>query len=510
MSEASFGTFILDYDRGTLLESGRPIVVGQRALALLNALVLANGQVLPKSKLMEAGWPGTIVEEGNLAVQIATLRKVLGRREDGQEWILTVPRVGYRLIQSRQAEASPITRPQLPTVAVVPFRNLGSDPEQDYFVEGIIDDVIIALSRFRALAVMARSATLAYKGRVVDARDVARTLGVRYVLEGSVRRSGDRLRINAQLVDGETDVQLWAESYDSQLQSVFELQDRITESVVSIVAPTVERAEMERARRKAPTSLTAYELYLQAYEMAFGAANPEILARGRDLIEQSLAIDPDFVPALAVAATSYIGLFTRQLPGATEAKRLRGLEHAHKAMELAGNDALARVAAANTMIKLGYEFETGMANARRAVAENPNSADVLIIAGLCGIHAGELGETEGYLRRALALNANTPNSPWLLTAIAHVKMAEGKFEEALDLALQAHGVSPENHPNHWMLIAANAYLGHLDEARRWRARLQQLLPDTTLTRIRQGQPMKDPHRIDVLIEGMRLAGMPES
>ena len=263
MGTASFGPFIFDRTTGALSRGGRPIAVGGRGAALLAALVDADGGAVGKDALIEAAWPGTIVEEGNLSVQIATLRKALGQRADGQDWIATVPRVGYRLLKaspSPQDSAAGVP----PSLAVLPFGNLSGDAEQEYFADGVVEDIITALSRFRSFAVIARNSSFVYKGRAVDVRQVSKELGVRYVLEGSVRRGGERLRITAQLVDGQTGAHLWAEHFDGAVGEVFEFQDRIAERVVGVVEPQILWAEVRRSKRERPDSIEAYDLYLRA------------------------------------------------------------------------------------------------------------------------------------------------------------------------------------------------------------------------------------------------------
>ena len=202
----AFGPFLLNPDNGTLFRDGELVAIGQKAALLLGALVTSPGQVRTKTELMDAAWPGTTVEESNLSVQIGSLRKLLGPSPGGGEWIATVPRVGYRFVASRKRRRpSRMLRsePVIPSLAVLPFQNLSGDPEQDYFADGIVEDIITALSRFKSFAVIARNSSFVYKGRAVDVRQVARELGVRYVLEGSVRRAGQRLRITAQLIDGD-------------------------------------------------------------------------------------------------------------------------------------------------------------------------------------------------------------------------------------------------------------------------------------------------------------------
>ena len=211
----AFGPFVFDSGRG-LLRGGEPVAVGHRGMALLEALLEADGQPVAKARLFELVWPGTIVEEVNLSVQIAALRKALGRDADGREWITTVPRVGYCLPRQGETPLAP-TGLRRASIVVLPFINMSSDPEQDYFADGVVEDLITALSRFKSFAVVARSSSFAYKGRAADVRVVAEELGVRYVLEGSVQRRRGHVRVTAQLIEGETGIHLWAESFDGEL-----------------------------------------------------------------------------------------------------------------------------------------------------------------------------------------------------------------------------------------------------------------------------------------------------
>ena len=205
-----------------------------------------HGEVLTKAELLDAAWPGMAVEESNLSVQIASLRKLLGPAPDRGEWIATVPRVGYRFVGDTEAPATPQKQasshePVIPSLAVLPFENLSSDPEQDYFADGVVEDIITALSRFKSFAVIARNSSFVYKGRAVDVRQVAEELGVRYVLEGSVRRADERLRITAQLVEGTSRRASLGRQVRRRVEDVFDVQDRITESVVGVVEPHIRR-----------------------------------------------------------------------------------------------------------------------------------------------------------------------------------------------------------------------------------------------------------------------------
>ena len=508
MDTVTFGQLAFNRRNGTLTRDGKHVALGGRSSALLTALVDAKGSVVSKADLMECAWPGLSVEEGNLTVQMAALRKALGQRADGSEWIVTVARIGYRL-WAEDAEQPREASSPLPSLAVLPFHNLSGDATQDYFADGIVDDLITALSRFKTFAVISRNSSFVYKGRAVDVREIGRELGIRYVLEGSIRRSGSRLRVTAQLVDTATAGHLWAQNYDGALEDVFEMQDRITESVVSIVEPMVKRAEIERTRLKPPTSLDAYDLYLEAMALVL-TTEPGATMRAIELIERSLALDPDFPPAIAMAAIAYTSSYDRQVPGASEQTRLKGLEYSRAALAVAGGDANTRVTGGIGVIMLGGEYDNGMAAIRRATVENPNSINVLGFAGVGAFWASELAEAEAFFLRAVRLNSNDHSGQWILTRMAHIRIMQARFEEALDWASRAYAVSPSNPINLSMLVAANVYLGRIEEGKRWTVALQTVSPETTFASIRRGhQMMRDPRQVEVVIEALRLAGMPE-
>jgi adenylate cyclase len=479
-------------------------------VALLGALIDANGAPVAKNALIEAGWPGLVVEEGNLSVQIAVLRKLMGPRPDGLDWIATVPRVGYRLIREAGKPATgKELQWRLPSLAVMPFQNIGGDAEQDYFADGVVEDIIIALSRFKSFAVIARNSSFVYKGKAVDVREAARDLGVRYVLSGSVRRAGQRLRIGAELADGSSGTHLWGHQFDGGLNEVFAFQDAITETVAAIVEPQVRRAEIERARRERPDSIEAYDLYLQALPDVF-STRAEGTARALELLEEALAIDGSFAPALAMTSTVYMLRHAMQLPGATPDDAPRAVSFARRALALRTDDPEALAMCGYSLLSCGYLYDEGLAVMRRALSENPNNATALTQAGIGCLLGGDLEEGESYLQRALRLNPNEFGTHWLLTGIAHIRMAQGRFDEAVEVATRSLAVNDGYDATYWMLIAGNALAGRMTEAKRALEGLNAISPGVTLSRVRRGQAARDPKRIDILIEGMRLSGMPES
>jgi TolB-like protein len=299
---STLGPFVFDREQMKLTRDGLSVSLGSRGTALLAALADARGGVVAKDRLMQAAWPGTIVEEANLTVQIAALRRALGTGQDGQDWIVTVPRVGYRLLWPNAAGS--LAEHGAPAIAVLPFENLSPDPEQSFLADGIVEEIITALSRFRTFGVVARNSTFAYKGRATDVREVARDLGVRYVLEGSVRRSGQRVRVTAQLIEGASGAHLWAEKFEGAVADIFDFQDEITRLVIGIVEPQIRKAEIERTRRKRPESLDAWDLYLQALPLVYSAKVPSY-TEAIALLDRAISLDPDYVPALALASWAH-------------------------------------------------------------------------------------------------------------------------------------------------------------------------------------------------------------
>jgi TolB-like protein len=505
----SFGPFVLDCEAGALTRDGKPVVVSHAGLSLLEAMLQADGKAVPKAELMDRAWPRRIVEEGNLTVQIAALRKALGNGDDGRDWIATVPRVGYRITRAEPAiPGEDYAAAIKPALAVLPFANLGGDPEQDYFADGVVEDIITALSRFTNFAVIARNSSFTYKGQAVDVRQVAKELGVRYVLEGSVRRGGDRLRITTQLVEGAGGAHLWAQTFDGALDDVFEFQDRITEAVATIVSPYIQAAEFERARRERPGSIAAYDSYL--------AALPKILAETESentaayaLLTDALALDPNNGLLLAYAAWVLEHRTTMGWPPLSQHDRQKCFEFARRGLENAAGDPVAMTHCAMALLQVAREYDWGMAVLNSALAANPNSMTVTTAAGVANLHCGSVEQALALLERSTRLSPRDPFAHLSLTGTAHAHMILGNYEEAISYATRSIATNPNFDASYWMLTAANAQLQRMDQARHFLGRLLELTPGLTLARIKEGQPEKDPSRLAPILEGLGIAGLPE-
>ena len=502
-----FGPFVLDVGSGLLQRHGKTLALGQRGMALLKALLDAEGRVVTKAELMDRAWPGTIVEEGNLTVQIAALRKLLGVAPDGREWIATVPRAGYRFVRpgvgSRETDAALTARPAL---AVLPFTNLGRNPGQDWFADGVVDDIITALSRFRSFAVIAWNSSFVYRGRSVDVRQVAGELGVGYVLEGSVRRSGDRLRISAQLVDGTDGANLWAQQYDGALDEVFDFQDRITESVASLVEPHIQSAEIERSRRERPGSIATYDTYLRALAK-ISTETEKNNAEAYALLTEALAIEPDNALLLAHAGWALEHRHTMGWPPFGSDDVARCGELARRGLEHAAGDTLVMAHCGVALMQTVKDYDWGVAVLQSAVEANPNNIMVLVRAGIAHLHCGDLDEALAHFRRANRLSPGDMGAHFALCGTADVHLIRGNHAEALAWAARALASNPNFDPTLWVLVAANAHLGRMEEAHRFLDQLRRLAPGVTLAKIKAGQPAKDPSRTAAMLGGLRLAGL---
>src|SRR5882724_3621129 len=297
--EIHFGRFCLDLAQGGLLRDGKPVPLGNRALEILIVLASAKGEIVTKDELMAQVWPGRVVEENNIQVHVSALRKALDDGNATGSCVMTVPGRGYRLVGTPwavsvdQAAAVPVSKAaERPSIAVLAFQNMSDDPDQDHLTDGIVEEIITGLSRFQGLTVVARNSSFAYRGRAIDVRQIGRELGVRYVLEGSVRKAAGKVRIIGQLIDAATGMHLWADRFEGDLSDIFALQDRMTESVVSAIHPKLIQIEIDLAARR-PNNLSAYDLGRRAlphlYSWTRGGS-----AEALRLVSRALEIDPRY------------------------------------------------------------------------------------------------------------------------------------------------------------------------------------------------------------------------
>jgi TolB-like protein len=504
----TFGPFTLDTARRTLTRDGAAVELGQRGCALLQALLRAQGEPVTKTALMDQGWPGSVVEEGNLTVQIAQLRKLLGTDTEGRDWIVTVPRLGYRLVMPSPPPPEIRDTPK-PALAVMPFANLSGDVAQDYFADGVVEDIITALSKFKSFAVIARNSSFTYKGQAVDVRQIGHELGVRYVLEGSIRRAADRLRISAQLVECEGGKHIWAEQFDGAVNEVFDFQDRITESVATVVEPLIQQAEIDHSRRNRPGSIAAYDLYLRALpksQLATDTGNAAAVA----MMTEALVLEPDNAVYLATAASWISDRTIMGWPPLGPDDRQRCASYVARALSNASQNATVLTHCGNVLLHFLKDYDWAITTIQSAVQANPNDHWTVIHAGVMNLHCGSITDALNWFHRAIRLSPRDPFAFVSLTGISHAHLMLGDLDEALVWATRSLTLNPNYPCTYWMLLAANSLLGRMDEAQRHLAQFQAIVPGVTIARIRDGQPDRHPERIAPMLEGMRLAGLPES
>src|SRR5258706_5309765 len=384
-----FEDFVLDTDQRELRRGPSVVPIAPLAFDLLEFLIRNRERVLTKDDLIASIWNGRIVSESALSTCVNAARSAINDTGEGQRLIRTLPRKGIRFVGEVREELKPaqaiaassaaeqsspaLTLPDRPSIAVLPFTNLSCDPGQDYFADGMVEEIITALSRLRWLFVIAHNSSFTYKGRPVDVRQVGRELGVRYVLEGSIRKAADRVRIIGQLIDASTGAHIWADRFDGTIEDIFDLQDQVTASVVGAIAPKMEQAEIKRARCKPTANLDAYDYYLPGMAKVYQAtkdANGDALR----LLYKAVELDANFASAYGMAAWCYAW---RKMNGwmADRAKEIAETARlARQAVELGKDDAVALTMGGFALAFVVGEVEEGDAFIDRALILNPNLA----------------------------------------------------------------------------------------------------------------------------------------
>ncbi|MDX8459169.1 winged helix-turn-helix domain-containing tetratricopeptide repeat protein [Mesorhizobium humile] len=510
-----FGPFRLDPEVGILFCGAEPTMLGQRAVALLRLLIQNAGVPVSKDALIDAGWGGSAVADNNLTVQIAALRRVLADAANVESWIETLPRRGYRYVGPTAVtvpETSAATRaksapslPEKPSVAVLPFSNLSGDPQQEYFADGMVDDIITGLARIKWLFVVARNSTFSYKGRALDVKQVGRELGVRYVLEGSVRKAGDSVRVTTQMIDASTGAHVWAERYDRNSDDIFALQDEIALAAVGAIAPSVRKAEIERVRRKRPDSLDAYDLVLQA-QPDVDSGMPEQVTRALVLLERAIALEPAYALAHGNAAMCHHCLFLRA--GLQEINRASSIRHARAALVHGQDDALALTWAGFSIGMDAHDRAAAFAALEAALAISPSSALTYILGSVILGWSGEAERAIEWSEQGLRLS---PFDSWAWAAFdaqAMSHLLRSRYDEACRAAYKAVQANPAHSITYVQLSAALAKLGRLDQARTAAARVIELQPAFRCSRQFAGVNCA-PALAEVLGSALRAAGLPE-
>ena len=511
-----FGPFRLDTEAEILFRGAQPIVLGQRAVALLRLLLERSGAPVSKDALFEAAWPGLAIEDSNLTVQIAALRRALDETGGGANWIETMPRRGYRYVGPAVATGdapsapppppmSPLVLPGKPSVAALPFTNLSGDPEQEYFADGMVEDIIAGLSRIKWLFVIARNSSFAYKGTAIDVKRVGRDLGVRYLLQGSVRKDGSRVRISAQMVEAETGHQLWSERFERPLDDVFTLQDEIALNVVSAIEPSLRRAEFERVKRRRPDSFDAYDLVLQA-QPDVDSGMPAQVTKALVLLERALALDHAYALAHANAAMCHHCLFLRS--GLHEENRLASIRYAEAAILHGRDDAHALTLAGFSIGMDGHDRAAAFVALEAALAISPSSALTYILGSVILAWGGDSERAIEWSERGMRLS---PLDPWAFAAfdaqaLSHFHL--GRYDKAAHAAYKSVHANPAHSITYVQLAAALAKLGKLEEAKTAAAKVLELHPTFRFSRQFAGVNCA-PALAKTLGDALRAAELPE-
>jgi len=455
-----------------------------------------------------------LAEPGGICVSRVVRDQVRGKldftfEDRGEQRVKNIARPlrVYRVrLGERPAAASPANppMPEKPSIAVLPFQNMSGDPEQEYFVDGMVEEIITALSRIRWLFVIARNSSFVYKGKAIDVKQVGRELGVRYVLEGSIRKSKNQVRITGQLIDASTGGQLWAGRFEGNLEDVFGLQDQITESVVGQIAPELERAEIDRAKRKPTERLDAYDYFLRGmanFHQQTNETNSEALR----LFYKAIELDPDFALPHGLGGICYSrrrtrGWATNNAQELAEAERL-----ARRAVELGRDDAVALYTAGFTLAHVVGDLDAGADLIDSALAIDPNSAGGWYYGGWVKIMLGEPEQAITYQARSMRLSPMDPLRGLMRTATGFAHLLAGRYDEAISWAQKACLDQP-NFPVAWRLLASSSALsGRLDQGQKALARALQLDPQLDMSIL--SATFRRAEDFERYAEGLRLAGL---
>ncbi|MGA7487319.1 MAG: winged helix-turn-helix domain-containing protein [Xanthobacteraceae bacterium] len=510
-----FEDYALDADRRELLRGTARVAVEPQVFDLLLFLIRNREHVVSKDDLHAAVWHGRIVSESALSTRINAARSVLGDNGEEQRLIKTLPRRGLRFVgavreQHDVAEAGS-TKPTFgisdkPSIAVLPFANLSGDPEQEYFTDGIVEDITTALSRNRAFFVIARNSSFTYKDKPVDIKQVAGELGVRYVLEGSVRRSGGRVRVTGQLIEAGAGHHLWADRFDGDVADIFELQDQIVTRVVGAIAPRLEKAEMDRVRQGPTDDLAAYDLYLRGLA-SWNRWTKEENAKALQLFYAAISKDPEFSTPYGLAAACYHMAKANSWASSFDEKEISRL--VDRAADIGTGDPLAMCWAGHVHAYFFKDVERALLLIDRALELDVNLAVAWQRSGWVRGYAGDPEGAIESLNKAIRLNPLDPRVFLTQSAMAFAHFIAGRDDDAADWAEMALRVKPNWPPALRVAIASNAMRGRVDDAERALKAYLGIDPKVSIAKICEFYPLRRAADRQRLVLAMRTAGVPE-
>lgn len=519
-----FEDYCLDTDRRELRHGSTAIELEPQVFDLLAYLIRNRERVVSKEDLITSIWKGRTVSESALSSRINAVRGAIGDSGEQQRLIRTFPRKGLRFVGETREQQNFVTRdtddivaespqselplPEKPSIAVLSFTSMSGDPEQDYFAAGMTEDITTALSKVRWLFIVSRNSSLSYAGKNFDVKQVARELGVRYVLEGSVRKAGTRARITAQLIDAISGHHVWAERYDQELGDIFAVQDQITEQVVAAIEPRLYAAEGVRAKRKPPESLDAWECVVRALSLMNSRAKPDIAA-ARILLQKATALDPGYAQAYSLLSfVTTLGVHFHWDP--RESTLRIASEIAHKALQLDADEPWAHVA-------LGYVLawsrraEDAIAAYDRALTLNPNFAIAHWLLALALCYLGRAEEALEHSDKAARLSPRDLLARGNAGVTNNVRAAAcfvgGRYRDGIVFARMAIIESPNLIPAYRALIVNCALAGEIGEAMAALQSLKTLVPDISLELIKEMTPFVRSEERQRWLEGFRMAGL---
>jgi TolB-like protein/Tfp pilus assembly protein PilF len=509
-----FGPFVFDGKRRLLLKHGSPVAIGQRGLALLEALLAAGGRTVSKSELLDAVWQTENIGESNLSVQIAALRKCLGKSKSGEEWIATVQRVGYQFVNPGREKQGPLNlgilaRPEAPgdkpSIAVLPFTNMSSDPDQEFFADGMTEDIITALSRIRELFVISRNSSFAYKGRAVRLEDVAQELGVKFLLEGSVRVASNRVRVTAQLVDGHSGGHIWAERFDGEREDIFAVQDEITRSIALAIQVKLTYGELARLWEGQTKNLRAWEKMARGRDhfLCFDVINNREAQR---VLKEALEIDPNYTGAMIQLGLCYWWQARYNASVDKESSLQLSEQQVERALGIDPNMGSAY------MLRGGNAFlrdrhEEAMAFCEKAIELAPSDSWALAFLGLVCIYGGKSERAVAVLKTALRLSPHPPN--WYIESFAMAHLWIGDLAAAQEAAEENFRLEPDDQDAHMILATVYGFQRREDDAIRIISELKKKFPAYGLRNITLSERYLEREKLDKVIAVLRRAGLPE-
>lgn len=511
-SHVAFGDFRLDTERKVLTKYGQAVPIGHRGLILLETLLAAQGRIVSKAELMDLAWPSQSVEESNLSVQIAALRKALGPRSDGNDWIVTVPRIGYQFdpqevygngeaVQpTAKLESKVDTRP---SIAVLPFTNLSANPDQEFFADGMTEDIISALSRINEMFVVSRASSFALKGRALAARQVAEETGVRYILEGSVRTSANRMRISVQLTDGHSGNSIWADRYDIEVNNIFDVQDEITRKITQAMQVTLTQGESVQLWEGQTRNLKAWEKAVLG-NTAFHRYSTADNAQAQRHLEEAVTLDPEFTGALALLGISHYWDARYSIDVSRPAALAKAEECASRLERLAP-ELPQLFTLKSTIALLHRNFDDAVKWGSLAAQRAPGDSRAHGFLGMMQIYDGQM--EQALISIKLAMRHSPYPSVYLYYYQAIIYLWMGQSDRALHFAEENQWLEKDEPYSTAYLAAIFAKRGEVRKAHETVARLREINPGFGLRNIRHSELYREDDRLQQLVSALAEAGL---